>query len=281
MKTAVILFGRNDGYKEKERFIIHITTMLETFDEVIYIDWNSSKQSFLYEVIDSIPKTGRLKHYVISPKYVQMLTQHDHTAQECSTVLAFNIGLRRTEADWIAISTTDIIPPFKHELNSFISKLDPNSFYTLSRRDVQYQDIIDNLNYLTEYREFLGKSTQPRFFPTKVTPNDEWSIFNCCGDFQLAHKNVWHTIKGYEEGMLAACFSDTNIQKKATLYGFNLTPIYDIPLYHMSHEGMGNDGTNPTKQYYNDPWEWVEYFTESQNDESWGLANTEIEYEVF
>ena len=39
MKTAVILFGRNDGYKEKERFIIHITTMLETFDEVIYIDF--------------------------------------------------------------------------------------------------------------------------------------------------------------------------------------------------------------------------------------------------
>jgi len=183
MKTAVILFGRNDGYKEKKRFVIHITTMLETFDEVIYVDWNSPKQSFLYEVIDDIPKTGRLKHYVISPKYVQMLTQHDYTAQKCSTVLAFNIGLRRAEADWITVSTTDIIPPFKYELDSFISKLDPNSFYTLSRREVQYQDIINNLNYLTEYREFLGKTTQPRFFPTRVTPNDEWSIFNCCGDF--------------------------------------------------------------------------------------------------
>ena len=49
-KTAVVVFGRNDGYKEKERFAIHLTTMLEAFDEVIYIDWNSSTHSFLYNV---------------------------------------------------------------------------------------------------------------------------------------------------------------------------------------------------------------------------------------
>jgi len=74
-KTCVIVFGRNDGYKEKERFIIHITRMLETFDEVIYVDWNSEKRSFLYEIIDDIPKTGRLKHFVIEPKIKQINTQ--------------------------------------------------------------------------------------------------------------------------------------------------------------------------------------------------------------
>ena len=31
---------------------------------------------------------------------------------------------------------------------------------------------------------------------------------------------------------------------------------------------------------YNDAWDWVEYFTESQNNENWGLADTEIEYEI-
>ena len=33
-KTACVVFGRNDGYKEAERFIIHLTTLLETFDEM-------------------------------------------------------------------------------------------------------------------------------------------------------------------------------------------------------------------------------------------------------
>lgn len=280
-KKAVVLFGRNDGYKEKKRFIIHLTTMLETFDEVIYVDWNSPTQSFLYEIIDDIPKTGKLKHIVIPPHYCDLMTSHDPEAQRCSTVLAINIGLRRTESPWVVVSTTDIIPPFKQELDDFITKADSNTFYTLSRREVSYQDVINNIENLTDYRKFLGETTKPRTFPAKVTPNDVWSIFNCCGDFQLAHRNVWHKIKGYEEGMLAACFSDTNIQKKSTLYGFNLVPIYDIPLYHMSHEGMGNDGTNPTKQYYNDAWKWVEFFKESENDDTWGFSETEIEYEVF
>ena len=126
----------------------------------------------------------------------------------------------------------------------------------------------------------LDNTTEERRFPAKVTPNDEWSIFNCCGDFQLATKNIWHKFRGYEEGMPYACFVDTNAQKKATLYGFNLVPIYDIPLYHMSHKGMSNDGSSPSKQKYNDAWKWVEMFQSSENHKDWGLNNIEIEYET-
>ncbi len=288
-KTSVILFGRNDGYKEKERFLIHIKTMLETFDEVNYVDWNSPNGSFLWEIESQLPKTKRLKHFIIPPEYAKMMTQHNPEAQRCSTVLAINIALRRTDAEFVTISTTDIIPPFKSELDKFIKSIDKNSFYTLSRREIQYKEVIENINGLDSYRKKLGETTKPRMFPTKVTPNDVWSIFNCCGDFQLAHKNLWLKIRGLEEGMLAACFVDTNAQKKSTLYGFNLVPIYDVPLYHMSHEGMGNDGSNPTKQYYNNAWEWVEHFNKhiehdhimySKNSDTWGFSDVEIEHEV-
>jgi len=123
-----------------------------------------------------------------------------------------------------------------------------------------------------------------------VTPNDRYSLINCCGDFQLAHKNVWHTIKGLEEQMIYSCFVDTNVQKKAVLNGFNLVPVYDIPVYHMSHKTnripQGGDintlhdkeNTRPPK--FNDAWAWVEYFQQSENDENWGLGNTEIEFET-
>ena len=289
-KTAVIVFGRNDGYKEKERFAIHLTTMLETFDEVIYIDWNSPTHSFLYEVLDMIPKTGRLKHFAIPPEYAKMLSNNDEKAQICNSVLSFNLGLRRTDAEWIVLSTTDIIPPTKEVLHKFISQANKNSFYTFSRRDIEYDDVIANLDNLDEYRKTLDKTTEPRYFPTKVTPNDEYSIFNCCGDFQLAPKNLWYKLRGYEEPMLYACFVDTNVQKKSVLYGFNLVPVYDVPLYHMSHKGMGNDGASPSKQYYNDAWQWVEYFDKyeehghnmfSRNEDTWGYSNVEIEFEIF
>jgi FkbM family methyltransferase len=289
-KTAVIVFGRNDGYKEKERFAIHLTTMLETFDEVIYIDWNSSTHSFLYEVLDLIPKTGRLKHFIIPPKYAKMMSNNDDNAQVCNSVLSFNLGLRRTDAEWIVLSTTDVIPPTKETLQEFINQANKNTLYTFSRRDIEYDDVIKNQNKLDEYRKYLDSTTKPRYFPTKVTPNDEYSIFNCCGDFQLASKNLWYKLRGCEESMLYACFVDTNVQKKSVLYGFNLTPVYDIPLYHMSHKGMQNDGSSPSKQYYNDAMEWIEYFNKyelydhimfSRNADTWGFSNVEIEYEVF
>jgi len=290
-KTAVVVFGRNDGYKEKERFAIHLTTMLETFDEVIYVDWNSPTHSFLYEVLDMIPKTGRLKHIVIPPEYAKMMTNNDEKAQVCSGVLSFNLGLRRTDAEWIVVATTDIIPPTKETLQKFISQANKHSFYTFSRRDIEYDDVIANLDKLDEYRKHLDETTEPRYFPAKVTPNDNYSIFNCCGDFQLAPKNLWWKIRGYEEPMLYACFIDTNVQKKAVLYGFDLVPIYDVPLYHMSHKGMSpTDGFSPSKQYFNDAWQWVEYFDKhlelghdlyTYNADTWGYSNVEIEFEVF
>jgi FkbM family methyltransferase len=288
-KTAAVIFGRNDGYKEKERFAIHLTTMLEAFDEVIYVDWNSESHSFLYEVMDLIPHTGRLKHYAIPPEYASMMAMNDEKAQVCNTVLAFNLGMRRTDAEWIVLATTDIIPPTKETLNTFISKSNKNAMYTFSRRDIEYDDVIANLDTLNDYRQHLDETTEPRYFPAKVTPNDNYSIFNCCGDFQLATKNLWYKIRGYEEMMLYACFVDTNAQKKAVLYGFDLIPVYDVPLYHMSHKGMSNDGSSPSKQFYNDAWDWVETFDKyldhdhimySRNADTWGFSNIEIEHEL-
>ena len=54
MKTSVIVVNRNDGYKEDERFIIHLKTLLDTFDEVNYVDWNSPEESFLTKIKDKI-----------------------------------------------------------------------------------------------------------------------------------------------------------------------------------------------------------------------------------
>ena len=114
----------------------------------------------------------------------------------------------------------------------------------------------------------------------KVTPSDNYSLINCCGDFQLAHKDVWNNVNGYEEQMIFSCFTDTNIQKKAVLNGHGLQAIFDIPLYHMSHTGMGNDGSSPSKQKYNDAFDWVEDFKETQNSSTWGFSDSEIEFET-
>jgi hypothetical protein len=288
MKTAVVTFSRNDGYKEKERFAIHLNTLLDTFDEVNYIDWNSENRSFLYEVEDLIPKTGRIKHFVIPPYIHKIYSDAIPDFPKCFGPISFNLALRRTDADWIAATTTDNIPPTKEELHSIINNSNDNIFYTLSRREIEYSEILKNINNLDSYRQYLKKTTEPRYFSARVTPNDDYSLINCCGDFQLAPRKIWLDIKGFEEQMIYNCFIDTNIQKKVVLNGYKLEALFDIPMYHMSHKNIlpqshttdlhEKADKNPPK--YNDAWDWVEWFTESKNTDDWGLGNTEIEYEV-
>jgi hypothetical protein len=285
METKAVLLGcRNDGYKEDERFVVCMNSMLETFDEVWYCDWNSpsDKGSFLWKMQDQIPKTGKIRHFVISEEVSKILTNGNPKVSPYAFILAQNLMLRRCTADWITSTAMDIIAPKKEYLDNFISKADKNTFYSISRREAEYPDLQEmGFENWREFRDKMDSISEPRRFYTKVTPNDNYSLINCCGDFQTAHKNVWHTIKGFEEDMLYACFGDTNVQKKAVLNKFNLEAYFDLPLYHLSHKGMDNDGSSPSKQHYNDPWEWVEFFEKSKNDNNWGFGNIEIEYETY
>lgn len=284
MQTKGVVLGcRNDGYKEDERIIVCLSSMIETFDEVLFCDWNSpsDKGPILWRLKDKIPKTGKIKHFVIPDTVVELITAGDKNISPYAFILAQNILLRRSTTDWITSTAMDIIAPEKKLLDSFIKEADKNTFYTISRREAEYSELEKvGFNNWKEFRKNLDLNSKPRYFPAKVTPNDNYSIINCCGDFQTAHRDVWIDIKGFEEKMLYACYGDTNVQKKAVLKGYNLKVHYDLPLYHLSHKGMGNDGLSPSKQHYNDPWKWVEYFTYSENEESWGFSNTEIEYEL-
>jgi hypothetical protein len=283
-KSAILLGCRNDGYKENERIITCLTSMLESFDEVWFCDWNSpaEKGPLLWELKDQIPQTGKIRHFIINEDIAKILTHNNPKVSPFNGVISQNMMLRRCEADWIVCSTMDIVAPKKENLDKFLSTANKNTFYSVSRRDVEYSDLENfGFNNWREFRDKLDVESQPRYWPAKVTPNDEYSLINCCGDFQLAHRDVWNKIKGFEEQMLYACFVDTNAQKKAVLNGFNLEAHFDLPLYHLSHTGMGNDGSSPSKQHYNNAWDWVEWFTESQNTEDWGLGDTEIEFEIF
>jgi hypothetical protein len=289
MKIASIVVNRNDGYKDFKRGIIHFKLMAESFDEVNYIDWNSDDGSFIWEIEDKLPKKGKIKHYCIPPNIVHQMIM-DKNAQKCNEGISRNIAIRRSEADWIVSTNLDIIPPTRKELKSLIKTLDKNTFYTISRREAP-KDIIYN-NKINKLRESLS-NIPARHFPAQVTPNDNFSLINCCGDFQIAHKDVWNKIKGFEEEMIYACYVDTNVQKKAVLNDFNLEVLYEPALYHMEHGAYftKEDGTRVNDennkgaykgdtQAYNDPWIWVEKFDKTKNNENWGLGNINVETEI-
>jgi protein tyrosine phosphatase len=284
METKAAILGcRNDGWKEDERVIVCLTSMIETFDEVWFCDWNSpsDKGPLLWKLKDQIPKTGKIRHFIIPEEVANIIKNIYPNISPYALTLVQNLLIRRCTADWIASTTMDIVAPKKEYFDEFINKANKDTFYTVSRRDVEYSEL-EQMGF-ENWRQFRNKmdvETKPQYYPARVTPNDNYSLINCCGDFQLAHKNIWNKVKGFEEQMLYSCFNDTNVQKKAVLNGYNLEAQYDLPLYHLSHRGMGNDGSSPSKQHYNNAYDWVERFEESQNTDSWGFADTEIEFEI-
>jgi hypothetical protein len=289
MKISAIIISRNDNYGGNllERATYCINSAIDTYDEVFYIDWNSPTHSLLYDIKDNLNFKGNLKHIVISPEIASLLTNNDPHAQVCCETLARNLGLRRAEGDWIISTNIDVIQPRRDHLEKLINSVDPNTFYTISRRPVELEDIKKFHSGECKYedwkllREYLIENSEERHYEEKVNDGDDYSIINCCGDFQLANRHVWNEIRGFEEDLIYVLYSDTNVQKKAVMHGFGLKALYNPALFHINHGRGGGGFLDGINKVTNDHYRAIISQQKTQNSNSWGFGDTEIEFEVF
>jgi hypothetical protein len=257
--------------------------MIDTFDEVWLVDWNTEegKPPLLYDIADNVEFQGNLHHIVVAPEAAKVLTRYDVKAQKVCEVLARNIGIRRATGDWIVSTNIDIISPERDTLERKFVTLDKNTFYTLSRRGVS-PDRVEKYPF-SEWRvarkEFTD-SIPERDFPEKTVKEDNYSIINCCGDFQIAHRDTWNEIRGFEESLVGPLSADTNVQKKAVMHGFGLIAMFEPPIFHIDHgKGGGGflDGISPV---CNNPYEAITNANRTKNEDTWGFTQVNIEWEV-
>ena len=292
MKISAIIISRNDNYGGHlaERATYAINSAIATYDEVFYIDWNSETHSLLYDIKNDLQLNGNLKHIVITPEIASILTNNDSQAQKCCEVLARNIGIRRATGDYIVSTNIDIIHPKREDIEKIINESDNNTFVTLSRREMTWDIIREfhggELKYSEwdKLRDYIYVNSEERKDEEKTVAGDDYSIINCCGDFQLAPKHVWEGIRGFEEELIYPLFADTNVQKKAVMHGFGLKAIYNPPMFHINHgsKGWGGGGiADGINKKSNDQYRAIIYQQRTENTESWGFGDTEIEFEIF
>lgn len=293
MKITAIIISRNDNYGGhlNERATYAINSAINTYDEVIYVDWNSDKGSLLYDILDNLQTKGNLKHIVIPPNIASALTNYDPQAQKCCEVLARNIGIRRATGDYIVSTNIDIIQPKRKDIFKLIEQKGNRDFFTtVSRRPMEWETIKDfqggdyNFANWSAFRDYAYENSVPRNKLEKTTPGDEYSIINCCGDFQLAPKEVWYAIRGFEEELIYPLYADTNVQKKAKLKGYNLTGEFSPPLFHINHgsKGWGGGGiADGVNKKANNIHRAITYQEETTNKTTWGFSDIEIETETF
>ena len=258
-KTGVCIVSRNDGYGGylEERAVININSALECFDHVYYVDWNSTTElTLLQKIKDYISNYDKVKQFKVTPKVANFLTKNQ-PAQKCCEVLARNIGIRRMcddGIDYIVSSNIDIINPKKKSLDHFIEKyMSDNLFCTVSRRDVNFhwssEDWSENITNF--YNKTVIDNLRNNYYRYPCMPPDREhyhaALISYCGDFQVAHRNVWSKIKGFEESLLKRGYTDVNVQLKAYHAGVPLFVYYHLPVFHINHDLGGYKGNLDNK----------------------------------
>ena len=291
MKITAVIVSRNDNYGGhlNERATYALNSAINTYDEVIYVDWNSDTHSLLWDIKDNLQLKGNLKHFVIPPHIASQLTNFDQDAQKCCETLGRNIGIRRAEGDYIISTNIDVIHPKREEVEEIINKYQDKTFITLSRREVTW-DIIKEFHggelkfdEWNKLRDHIQSNSEKRVVTEKIVEGDDYSLINCCGDFQLASKNIWNSIRGFEEELIYALYSDTNVQKKSAKHGFDLKAIFEPAMFHISHgsKGWGGGGiVDGVNKKTNNPYRAVTSQEHTLNPDTWGFSDVEIEFEV-
>jgi hypothetical protein len=291
MKISAVIVSRNDNYGGhlNERATYCFNSAIDTYDEVIYVDWNSPTHSLLWDIKDNLQLKGNLKHFVIPPSAASQLTGYDSEAQLCCEVLARNIGIRRAEGDYIVSTNIDIIHPKREDIENIINESDGNTMITLSRREVTWEIINEfhggemNFQDWSKLRDYIYVNSEKRVVAEKTVNGDDYSLINCCGDFQIAPKHIWDEIKGFEEELIYPLYADTNVQKKSVKHGFGLKAIFDPPMFHINHgsKGWGGGGiADGVNKKANDLHRAVTFQEQTENPNTWGFSDIEIEFEI-
>jgi hypothetical protein len=267
MKTSIVVTSKNDNYGGhlSLRASYALSTMINNYDEVVYVDWCSDNDISLIETLN-IPKVKKLKHIKVLKSDVEKINPLLLEIPMIE-VLGRNIGVRRSTGDWIVSSNIDIMPDSVNVLN-----LDMNKVYAVSRRNVPIDVTLTNkfkfFNYLKDNKYLYQKA--PQIAGVWGGRADPWSLTVCCGDFQLAHRDLWFKMKGFEEAMIYRDCADTNLMKKSLIYGSH-PELLDLDIFHLDHDGhFLSVGGKSIKNSWD---KFVKDFTETNNSDDWGFAN--------
>jgi hypothetical protein len=276
MTYGVVFTSRNDGYGNnlEHRTFLSLQNFINHYDEVVYVDWNSPGVTLIDLIKHKLVFKGNFKYIKVTKKDLNAVN-NNLLSIPFIEVIGKNVGLRRATSDFILSSSSDIL------VNLPPDNIENNVVYTAARRNVPqcfYENKTDSAllmnDLMTNYLNFdkapdavdvLGNATWD--------PGDNYSLVVCCGDFLLAHRDVWTRIKGFEEDMIYRYYSDSNIMRKGQIY--HTIKKLDLPIFHLNHTSNSR-----AVHQLNDQQKYGPNFQSTTNNDDWGLASYSFSTEI-
>jgi hypothetical protein len=250
-----------------------LTSLIEHHDEVVFVDWKTiNGEGVISNIKKNLPHSKKLK-WIQVPK--NLLKSNYPSIADYSMIesIGRNVGIRRTENEIIISTNIDIIStPLD------FSKLDIGSFYTVPRRDVEESFHLSFNDYESLYSHLISNKDSFTAKERISSSDDEWSLINCCGDYQIGHKDTWFKMKGFEESVLFGCGIDTNVMKKASFY--SEIKVLDHYIFHLNHGKNAERDEDESVPPMSDQKSIIKNFTESTNPDNWGMFHEDLPIEI-
>jgi hypothetical protein len=250
--VALVVVGRNDNYGGDFSGRLDATlgwNLQYPFAEVIYVEWNPladrpSDAPWLVE------KYKSLRAYVVSrERHRRVCTNPKMPVME---YFAKNVGLRRATAPWVCMVNADVL--IGPEVFKRFGALRPDRVYGSHNVNIRWGGGRIERGDLKS-RALGGFSASP-------------DLFSVVGNFVLAHRELWHRARGYDESLTDRRLS-CDSHGVAQLYHLGAKPRVIGRHYHLDHpESCQNAVLDHQGQYF-DPWDGVPY----SNGDDWGQAD--------
>lgn len=269
MTISAVLCSKNDNPSNLSRVVLTLNNLVKHYDEIVYVDYGSDNEVLTEKLKPYLLKTGKLRTIIVPKSFCESVSTDN--SNKFIEVYARNIGIRRATSNFILSTNQDVVSDIPKELND-------TTLYTVRRYNfpigqVEHLLQVENvLEYLKSIKHLLPR--QPDSVDSNGQPTwdsgDIWSLVVSCGDYQIAHRNLWYAIKGFEESMTARGYADSNIMRKAVNYNYR-TKKLELDIFHLDHH------INQSSNYsLNDRIRYVNNFESSTNTDTWGFSDTKF-----
>jgi hypothetical protein len=288
---SVLVYGRNDtyGYNLHKRAAISFNTIAALLedddDEIVFVDYNTPDDfpTFPEAIRDTLTDQARRRIRVLRVRPDLHLRKAGISSLNVIEPLARNIGLRRANPAnrWVLSTNTDIILGLRdgNSLNAMLGGLAPG-FYQAPR--VEIPETVwegfdrSNPNAILADMRWLA----PALHLDEIVYGNPSVLFDGCGDFQLAEREVLCALDGFHEAMDKGWHVDSNLSVRMMQHYGAITSLQEsVFAYHCDHTRQVTPLHKPESKQ-NDAAEFVDAVIAAEipeQRETWGAAGAEIE----
>ncbi len=295
--VSVVTYGRNDnyGYNLYKRTALGFNCLAEVLteqDEILFVDYNTSKHlptlpEFIWDTLS--PKARRLLKVIRVGPDLHAKLKGDSPLPILENV-ARNAAIVRSDPrnQWLLSTNPDVLVVVASQWTNLPELLKgvPESFYEMPRFDIpesvwSYLQRDDPQASVRLLRDWIVEN---RAAVVEVIPDyrfQKFYLFDAPGDFQLAPRNYFFKLRGFDESMNKYLHSDANLAKRMWLLNGHRTDhlLGKLWVLHQDHYLSGEWARNLATVSHNDyQIKVLQQKTVEANDETWGLQKEQLPF---